>query len=106
MTRLASSRTGENLPCGMNRGGGGNIGMTRGLFATMPERADTKEAIGLNSDAPPLHSTGNLGKGGSVSESEGTDWLTYGVALVPLRRESERSFGDCGAEGKVRAPSH
>ena len=31
--------------------------MTRGLFATMPERADTPEAIGLNSDAPPLHST-------------------------------------------------
>ena len=55
--RLASSRTGENPPYGMNRGGGGNIGMTRGLFATMPERADTQEAIGLNSDAPPLHST-------------------------------------------------
>jgi hypothetical protein len=32
----------------MNRGGGGNFGMTRGLFATMLERADTKEAIGLN----------------------------------------------------------
>ena len=47
-TRLASSRTGENPPYGMNRGGGGNFGMTRGLFATMLERADTKEAIGLN----------------------------------------------------------
>ena len=47
-TRLASSRTGENPPYGMNRGGGGNVGMTRGLFATMLERADTKEAIGLN----------------------------------------------------------
>ena len=47
-TRLASSRTGENPPYGMNRGGGGNEGMTRGLFATMLERADTKEAIGLN----------------------------------------------------------
>src|ERR1019366_1807806 len=43
-----SSRTGENPPYGMNRGGGGNFGMTRGLFATMLERADTKEAIGLN----------------------------------------------------------
>jgi hypothetical protein len=48
MTRLASSRTGENPPYGMNRGGGGNDGRTRGLFATMLERADTKEAIGLN----------------------------------------------------------
>jgi hypothetical protein len=47
-TRLASSRTGENPPYGMNRGGGGNVGMTRGLFATMLERADTKETIGLN----------------------------------------------------------
>ena len=47
-TRLASSRTGENSLYGMNRGGGGNVGMTRGLFATMLERADTKEAIGLN----------------------------------------------------------
>jgi len=32
----------------MNRGGEGNVGMIRGLFATMLERADTKEAIGLN----------------------------------------------------------
>jgi hypothetical protein len=47
-TRLASSRTGENPPYGMNRGGGGNVGMTRWLFATMLERADTPEAIGLN----------------------------------------------------------
>jgi hypothetical protein len=47
-TRLASSRIGENPPYGMNRGGGGNVGRTRGLFATMLERADTKEAIGLN----------------------------------------------------------
>jgi hypothetical protein len=61
-TRLASSRTGENPPYGMNRGGGGNIGMTRGLFATMPERADTQEAFGLNSDAPPLHSTSCYGE--------------------------------------------
>jgi hypothetical protein len=29
------------------RGAGGNIGRTRGLFATMLEGADTKEAIGL-----------------------------------------------------------
>ena len=67
-TRLASSRTGENPPYGMNRGGGGNIGMTQWLFATMPERADTQEAIGLNSDAPPLHSTqpAALGGGGAV----------------------------------------
>ncbi len=47
-TRLASSRTVENPPYGMNRGGGGNVGRTRGLFATMLERADTQEAIGLN----------------------------------------------------------
>jgi len=58
-TSLASSRTGENPPYGMNRGGGGNIGMTLGLLATMPETADAQEAIGLNSDAPPLHSTSN-----------------------------------------------
>jgi hypothetical protein len=32
----------------MKRRGGGSVGMTRGLFATMLERADTKEAIGLN----------------------------------------------------------
>ena len=38
----------ENPPYGMNRGGGGKVGRTRGLFATMLERADTKEAIGLN----------------------------------------------------------
>jgi hypothetical protein len=48
MTRLASSRTGENPPYGMNRGGGGNVGMIRRLFATLLERADTQEAIGLN----------------------------------------------------------
>ena len=42
----APHNTGENPPYGMNRGGGGNnIGMTRGLFATMLERADTQEAI-------------------------------------------------------------
>ena len=57
MTRLASSRTGENPPYGMNRGGGGNFGMTRGLFATMPERAETLEALGLKPAAPPPHST-------------------------------------------------
>lgn len=44
----APHNTGENLPCGMDRGGGGNAGMTRGLFATLLERADTQEAIGLN----------------------------------------------------------
>jgi hypothetical protein len=47
-TRLASSRTGENPPYGMNRGGGGNEGKTWWPFATMPERAETQEAIGLN----------------------------------------------------------
>ena len=59
-TRLASSRTGENPPYGMNRGGGGNFGMTRGLFATMLERADTKEAIGLNRSR--LRSTRPVGR--------------------------------------------
>jgi hypothetical protein len=47
-TGLASNRTGENPPSGMNRGGGGNVGRTWWPFATMPERADTTEAIGLN----------------------------------------------------------
>ena len=56
-TRLASNRNGENPPYGMNREGGGNDGMTRWPFATMPERADTSEAIGLNRVAPPLYST-------------------------------------------------
>src|ERR1035441_335 len=48
--RLASNRTGENPSYGMNRGGGGDVGRTRGLFATMLERADTstREALGLN----------------------------------------------------------
>jgi hypothetical protein len=41
----APHNAGENPPYGMNRGGGENIGMTRGLFATMLERADTQEAI-------------------------------------------------------------
>jgi hypothetical protein len=45
--RGAPHNTGENPPCVMN-GGGGNIGRTRGLFATMLERANTKEANGLN----------------------------------------------------------
>ena len=39
---------GENSPYGMNRGGGGNVGRTRGPFATMLERAETQEAIDLN----------------------------------------------------------
>ena len=47
-TRLASSRTGENPPYGMTRGGGGNEGRIWWPFATMLERADTAEAIGLN----------------------------------------------------------
>jgi hypothetical protein len=63
-TRLASSRTGENPPYGMNRGGGGNVGMTRGLFATMPERADTKGSHWSKPVAPPLHST-------SISDGRG-----------------------------------
>src|ERR1035438_6705509 len=46
--RLASSRTGENPSYGMNRGGGGNEGKTWWPFATMLERAETQEAIGLN----------------------------------------------------------
>jgi hypothetical protein len=54
-TRLASNRTGENPPYGMNRGGGGNVGMAWRLFATMLERADTTEAVGLNWAR--LHST-------------------------------------------------
>ena len=51
----APHNTGENPPYGMNGGGGANIGMTRGLFATQLERADTQEAIGLN--RPRLRST-------------------------------------------------
>jgi len=54
MTRLASSRTGENPPCGMNRGGGGTVGTICWPFATMLERADTAEAIGLNQRASAL----------------------------------------------------
>jgi len=48
MTRLASSRTGENSPYGMISGGGGDVGRTWWPFATMLERADTLEAIDLN----------------------------------------------------------
>jgi hypothetical protein len=44
----APHNTGGNRSYGMNRGPGGNVGRTRGLFATMLARADTKEAIGLN----------------------------------------------------------
>jgi hypothetical protein len=44
----------------MNRGGGGNEGMTRGLFATMPERADTKGSHWSKPVAPPLHSTSSI----------------------------------------------
>ena len=44
----APHNTGENPSCGMKRGGGGNVGRIRGLFATMFERADIQEAIGLN----------------------------------------------------------
>ena len=51
-TRLASSRTGANPPYGMNRGGGGNEGKTWWPFATMLERAETREAIGLNRSRP------------------------------------------------------
>jgi hypothetical protein len=36
--------TWENPPYGMNRGGGANIGMTRGPFARLLERADTQES--------------------------------------------------------------
>jgi hypothetical protein len=54
MTRLASSRTGENLPYGMNQGGAGTVGTTCWPFAMMPERADTAEAIALNRRASAL----------------------------------------------------
>ena len=47
-TSLTSSRTGENPPYGMIREGGGNEGKTWWPFATMLERAETQEAIGLN----------------------------------------------------------
>lgn len=33
---------------GMNKRGGGSVGMSRGLFATMLERTDKRETIGLN----------------------------------------------------------
>ena len=51
----APHNTGESLPYGMKRGDGGNVRRTRGLFPTMLERADTKEAIGPN--RPRLRST-------------------------------------------------
>jgi hypothetical protein len=70
-TRLASSRTGENPPYGMNRGGGGNVGMTRGLFATMPERADTKGSHWSKPVAPPLHSTSSRGLISSMFRLDG-----------------------------------
>ena len=44
----ASNRIGENSLYGMIRGGGGTVGTTCWPFATMLERADTSEAIGLN----------------------------------------------------------
>jgi len=37
-----------NPPYGTNGGVEGNVGRIPGLFATLLERADTKEAIGLN----------------------------------------------------------
>ena len=54
-----ASNTGENSPYGMIRGSGGNVGRTypdaESGFATLPERAETREAIGLNQSR--LHST-------------------------------------------------
>jgi hypothetical protein len=52
----ALHNTGENPPYGMNRGGGENMGMTRGPFATMLERAHTGSHWS-KPVAPPLHST-------------------------------------------------
>ena len=78
-TRLASSRTGENPPYGMNRGGGGNVGMTRGLFATMPERADTNGSHRSKPVAPPLHSTSLIGR----SRSSRCQSTTSFASLVP-----------------------
>jgi hypothetical protein len=69
----------------MNRGGGGNVGRTRGLFATMLERADTKEAIGLNRSrlrstrpvdvirALALKQTGHAAEGEQLLK----DWLAH-----------------------------
>jgi hypothetical protein len=49
--------TGQTLPYGMNGGGGENVGMARRLIATMLEKVDTEEAIGLLPVPPPRHST-------------------------------------------------
>jgi hypothetical protein len=91
-TRLASNRTGENPPYGMNRGGGGNIGMTRGLFATMPERADTPEAIGLNSDAPPLHSTSQFSR---ISTTSARYWAAESPGAVQMDENSPTRWCRC-----------
>ena len=53
----APHNTLAKLPYGMNRAGGGNVGMARGLFATMPERANTTGRHWSKPVAAPLHST-------------------------------------------------
>ena len=88
MTRLASSRTGENPPSGMNRGGGGNEGKTCWPFATMLGRADTQEAIRLN-QAPPLHST-----------SSACELVRPQAAHS--RCQSSRGHSPCGCQGQRR----
>jgi hypothetical protein len=85
MARLASSRTGEKPPYGMNRAGGGNIGMTRGLFATMPERADTQEALGLKPVAPPPHSTSQFSVSVVIAELPARPvWALSGAAQAQM----------------------
>ena len=66
--------------------------MARGLFATVLERADTKQAIGLNLDAPPLHLTINLrldGRGAEVGfhpEDVGAKFVHDGLGVINQRR--------------------
>ena len=65
---------------GMNRGGGGNVGMTRGLFATDARKGGYKrKPIRSKPVAPPLHSTSLIGR----SRSSRCQSTTSFASLVP-----------------------
>jgi hypothetical protein len=72
----------------MNRGGGGNEGKTWWPFATMPERAETQEAIGLNrsrlrSTRPNAYTRGQIHLFLEAERLYGfndiVDWMKYGT---------------------------